>query len=91
MQARLSLMLANVINTRNYVPGRIGQSIMCLTADTCGTANRGVAGLNPARSHTLAEIDHEIISINSISIYAFVLILCMFTMYVCCISFVFIE
>ena len=28
---------------------------------------------------------------NSISIYAFVLILCMFTMYVCCISFVFIE
>ena len=28
---------------------------------------------------------------NSISIYAFVLIFCMFTMYVCCISFVFIE
>ena len=28
---------------------------------------------------------------NSISIYAFVLILCMFTMYVCCLSFVFIE
>ena len=27
----------------------------------------------------------------SINIYAFVLILCMFTMYVCCISFVFIE
>ena len=25
------------------------------------------------------------------SIYAFVLILCMFTMYVCCLSFVFIE
>ena len=28
---------------------------------------------------------------NSISIYAFVLILCMFTMYTCCISFVFLE
>ena len=28
---------------------------------------------------------------NAISFYAFVLILCMFTMYVCCISFVFIE
>ena len=28
---------------------------------------------------------------NSISIYAFVLILCMFTLCVCCISFVFIE
>ena len=28
---------------------------------------------------------------NSLSIYAFALILCMFTMYICCISFVFIE
>ena len=28
---------------------------------------------------------------NSISIYDFVLILCVFTMYVCCLSFVFIE
>ena len=28
---------------------------------------------------------------NSISIYAFCLILCMFTMYLCCISFVFMN
>ena len=35
---------------------------MCLTADTCLTADPGVASLIPARSHTFVEIDHEIIS-----------------------------
>ena len=35
---------------------------MCLAAETCLTANPGVASLIPARSHTLVEIDHEIIS-----------------------------
>ena len=35
---------------------------MCLTADMCQTANPGVASLIPARSHTVVEIDHEIIS-----------------------------
>ena len=37
--------------------GRIAQSVMRLTADP------GVASLIPALSHTLAEIDHEIISL----------------------------
>ena len=36
---------------------------MCLTEDTCLTADPGVASLIPAWSHTYMEIDHEIISI----------------------------
>ena len=36
--------------------GRVGQSVMCLTADP------GVMSLIPARYHTFVEIDHEIIS-----------------------------
>ena len=39
-----------------YRPGRVAQSVTCLTADS------GVACSIPARSHTFAEIDHEIIS-----------------------------
>ena len=35
---------------------------MCLAADTCLTADPGVASLIPALSHTFVEIDHEIIS-----------------------------
>ena len=35
---------------------------MCLTADTCVTADPGVASLILARSHTFAEIGHEKIS-----------------------------
>ena len=42
--------------------GRIAQSVMCLAADMCLTADPGVASLIPARSHTFVEIDHEIIS-----------------------------
>ena len=34
----------------------------CQTTDACLTAVPGVARLIPARSHTFAEIDHEIIS-----------------------------
>ena len=37
-------------------PGRIVQSVMCLTTD------QGVASSIPARSHTSVEIDHEISS-----------------------------
>ena len=44
------------------VPGRVAQSIMCLTPDMCLTADPGVASLITAWSHTFAEIDHEIIS-----------------------------
>ena len=34
----------------------------CLTTDACLTADPGVASLIPAQSHTLVEIDYEIIS-----------------------------
>ena len=42
----------------------VAQSVTCPTADTCTclAANSGVASSIPARSHTFAEIDHEIIS-----------------------------
>ena len=40
----------------SHQPGCIGQSLTCLTADP------GVASLIPSWSHTLVEIDHEIIS-----------------------------
>ena len=45
-----------------WVPGRVGQSVMCLAIDACLTADSGVASLIRARSHTFMEIDHEIIS-----------------------------
>ena len=38
------------------------QLVTCLTIDVSLTADPGVASLIPARSHTLVEIDHEIIS-----------------------------
>ena len=44
------------------VPGRVAQSVTCLATDACLTAVPGVASSIPARSHTFAEIDHEIIS-----------------------------
>ena len=43
-------------------PGRVVQSVTCLTADMCLTADPGVASSIPARSHTFMDIDHEIIS-----------------------------
>ena len=43
-------------------PGSIEQSVTCRTADTCLTADPGVASLLPGCSHTFAEIDHEIVS-----------------------------
>ena len=39
--------------------GRVAQSVTCLTADACLTADPGVTSLIPAWSHTFAEIDHE--------------------------------
>ena len=42
---------------RILVPGRVAQSVICLTAD----ADPGVASSISARSHTFVEIDHEII------------------------------
>ena len=43
-------------------PGHVAQWVTCLAADTCLTADQGVASLILARSHTFMEIDHEIIS-----------------------------
>ena len=43
-------------------PGRVAQSVTCLATDACLTADPGVASSIPARSHTLVEIDHEIIA-----------------------------
>ena len=48
-------------NHMNVSPGRVAQLVMCLTADTCLTADPGVTSLIPAWSHTLAEIVHDII------------------------------
>ena len=39
----------------NDTPGRVAQSVTCLTVDP------GIAILIPARSHSFVEIDHEII------------------------------
>ena len=43
-------------------PGRVAQSVMCLATDARLTADAGVASSIPTRSHTLVEIDHEMIS-----------------------------
>ena len=43
-------------------PGRVAQSVTRLATDASLTADPGVASSIPARSHTLVEIDHEIIS-----------------------------
>ena len=50
------------INTIFILPGHVAQSVTCLAADACLTADPGVASSIPARSHTFVEIDHEIIS-----------------------------
>ena len=42
--------------------GRVAQSVTCLATDASLTADPGVASSIPARSHTVVEIDHEIIS-----------------------------
>ena len=43
-------------------PGRISQSVTCLSADMGPTADTGVMFSIPAWSHTFVEIDHEMIS-----------------------------
>ena len=44
------------------MPGCIAQSVTCLAADACLTADPGVESSIPAQSNTFVEIDHEIIS-----------------------------
>ena len=45
-----------------HTPSCIAQSVTCLTADACLTADQGLAKSIPAQSHTFVEIVHEIIS-----------------------------
>ena len=45
-----------------YIPGHIGHWVTCLATDASLTADAGVASSILARSHTLVEIDYEIIS-----------------------------
>ena len=47
---------------QHKMPGRVAQSVTCLATDACLTAYPGVASLNPVRSHTFVEVDHEMIS-----------------------------
>ena len=42
--------------------GRVAQSATCLVTDACLTANPGVTSSILAWSHTIVEIDHEMIS-----------------------------
>ena len=42
------------------------QSVSCLATDAILTADPGVAGSIPDRSHYLEEIDHEIISMVNV-------------------------
>ena len=44
------------------IPGRVAQSVTCLTTNESLTADPGVASSIPARSHTFVEIDYELIS-----------------------------
>ena len=48
--------------THDRRPGDVVQSVTCLAADMCLTADPGVASSILARSHTFLENDHEIIS-----------------------------
>ena len=54
------LELKKSINT--VLPGRVAQSVTCLTTDACLTADPGVVSSIPVRSHTFVEIDYEMIS-----------------------------
>ena len=46
----------------NFCTEKKMNTVMCLATDASLTADPGVMSLIPARSHTLVEIDYEIIS-----------------------------
>ena len=52
----------NISPTPGKVLGCVAQSVTCLTAYTCLTADPGVASLITDQSNTFVEIDHKIIS-----------------------------
>ena len=49
-------------HSKRRQPGRVAQSVPCLATDASLTADPGVSSSILAQSHTLVEIDHEIIS-----------------------------
>ena len=55
-------MMLKLVAKKIFTQGRVTQLVLCLTADTYLTADPGVKSSVPARSHTFAEIGHEIIS-----------------------------
>ena len=59
---KILIIIINYICKPMVSLGRVAQSVTCLATDACLTADPGVDSSIPARSHTLVEIDHEIIS-----------------------------
>ena len=61
-----TIVLFYALNTEQFhyklKPGRVAQSVTCLSTDACLTAYPGVASSILVRSHTFVEIDHEMIS-----------------------------
>ena len=51
-----------LITFAKSLPGRVTQSVTCLTTDASLTADPGVGSSIPAQSHTFVEVDREIIS-----------------------------
>ena len=51
-----------IVCTFHMVPGRVVQSVTCLAIDVCLTADPRVASSIPSWSHTVSEIDNEIIT-----------------------------
>ena len=54
--------MGDVFISSDGILGRVAQSVTCLAADICLTADPGVAGSILTRSLTFMEIDHEITS-----------------------------
>ena len=54
--------LSRMCKTSFLLPGHVAQSVTYLATDASLTADPWVASFIPARSYTLVEIDHEIIS-----------------------------
>ena len=58
----MALVSCGIIYLLQFGTGRVAQSVTCLIADTCLTADQGFVSLILAQSHTFMEIDREIIS-----------------------------
>ena len=57
----LSLLYILFVGLKSLKQGHVAQSVICLAADMCLTVDPRVESSIPARPHTFAEIDHEII------------------------------